>query len=405
MLSPMAVDSKRSFYEFFAGGGMARLGLGPAWRCAFANDLDPMKTAVYRANFSSHDLREADVWDVRPKDLPGRADLAWASFPCQDLSLAGKRAGLEGDRSGTFFGFWRLMEALRREKRPPRLLVLENVSGALTSRGGKDFVALARLLADAGWRFGALELDAARFLPQSRPRLFIIAQRADAPLDAPFAEPYDDALAIPPFGFTPALLTAAQALPPDLAAHWVWWRLPQPPPRQITLADIVETDAEDARWHTPEETERLIGQMAARHLERVWEAQSIGGVQVGAAYRRTRAVNGARVVRAEVRFDGLAGCLRTPAGGSSRQFLLFCDGERVRSRPVRPREAARLMGLPDGYVLPERTTAALHVLGDGLAAPVVRWLAKHLLEPLSAREPGPIATTRHTAPALTPGLN
>ncbi len=82
----------RTFLEFFAGGGMARLGLGRGWRCLFANDLDPAKCAAYRANFGGEELVEADIAGLSARDLPAaRADLAWASFPCQDLSLAGAR--------------------------------------------------------------------------------------------------------------------------------------------------------------------------------------------------------------------------------------------------------------------------------------------------------------------------
>ncbi len=140
------------FYEFFAGGGMARLGLGPRWTCAFANDFDAVKAATYRANFAdaAGHLHVGDVWQVSPDDLPGRADLAWASSPCQDFSLAGGRAGLAGGRSSAFFGFWRLMEALDDEARAPRVVVIENVSGLLTSHGGADFAPLGAALAGRG---------------------------------------------------------------------------------------------------------------------------------------------------------------------------------------------------------------------------------------------------------------
>jgi DNA (cytosine-5)-methyltransferase 1 len=83
-----------------------------------------------------------------------------------------------------------------------------------------------------------------------------------------------------------------------------------------------------------------------------------------------------------VRLDGLAGCLRTPRGGSSRQVIVVVDGGEARTRLLTPREAARLMGLPDSYQLPKSATAALQVAGDGVAVPVVRWLAEQLLEPL-----------------------
>jgi len=359
----------RTFYEFFAGGGMARIGLGETWTCAFANDFDPVKAATYRANFpdAAAHFREGDVWALSPDDLPGRADLAWASSPCQDFSLAGGRAGLKGGRSSAFFGFWRLIAALDDAGRAPRLIVIENVAGLLTSHRGADFAALAAALVKRGYRFGALEIDAAQVLPQSRPRVFVIATReASAGLIGKSAF------------HTRAVRAAHAALPAELAAHWVWWRLDAPPARNTDLAALLEPDAAVA-WHTPAQTARLLALMAPLHRARL-SAQR--GRTVGAVFRRTRIEDGRTVQRAEVRFDGLAGCLRTPRGGSSRQAIVVVEDGGVRSRLVTPREAARLMGLPDSYRLPAATTGALHVAGDGVAVPVVRWLAQELLEPL-----------------------
>jgi hypothetical protein len=104
-----------TFYEFFAGGGMARAGLGEGWHCVFANDFDEMKAATYRENWGADHLICGDVASLKTSDLPGIADLSWASFPCQDLSLAGDYRGLgRADsavmtRSGTFWPFWKLM--------------------------------------------------------------------------------------------------------------------------------------------------------------------------------------------------------------------------------------------------------------------------------------------------------
>ena len=169
-----------TFYEFFAGGGMARTGLGPGWRCLFANDLDAAKAQAYRANFDGEDLSVGDVWKLEAGTLPARADLAWASSPCQDVSLAGARRGLAGQRSSAFWGFWRLIRQLDAEGRAPRAIGIENVTGLLSSHGGADFTALCAALAGLGYRFGALEIDAAMFTPQSRPRLFVLAVREAA---------------------------------------------------------------------------------------------------------------------------------------------------------------------------------------------------------------------------------
>ncbi len=122
--------------------------------------------------------------------------------------------------------------------------------------------------------------------------------------------------------------------------------------------------------------------MAPLHAAKLDAARASGARQVGALFRRTRVESGRSVQRAEVRFDGLAGCLRTPRGGSSRQILLIVDGGRVRTRLLTGREGARLMGLPEDYRLPRSATGALHVMGDGVAVPVVRFLAERLIEPL-----------------------
>ena len=368
-----------TFYEFFAGGGMARLGLGAGWACRFANDVDPVKAATYRANFADAadalgHFHQGDVWALGPDDLPGLADLAWASSPCQDVSLAGARAGLAGGRSSAFFGFWRLIEGLAAQGRAPRTLVIENVSGLLTSNGGRDIIALGAALAAQGYSFGALEIDAARFLPQSRPRVFVIATRDPPPPalvgDGPFQ--------------TRAVRAAAARLPAVLAARWIWWRMPTPLARNTDLAALLEEDAA-VDWHSPERTARWLALMAPLHRARLEAARARGERVVGAVYRRMRFEAGVKVQRAEVRFDGLAGCLRTPRGGSSRQLIVAVEGGQVRTRLLSPREAARLMGLPEGYVLPKAATSALQVAGDGVAVPVVRWLARELLEPLLDR--------------------
>jgi DNA (cytosine-5)-methyltransferase 1 len=370
----MQPDSSAQFFEFFCGGGLSRLGLEGEFSCAFANDINPLKARAYRAAFGGDHLREGDVWKLSPADLPGRAALAWASFPCQDLSLAGARRGLAAPRSGAFWGFHRLIERLVQERRAPDVLALENVTGLLSSHAGADFAALMHALDGLGYRAGALEIDAALFTPQSRPRLFIVAARnAPAHLMAPGpGEPFH----------SPALRGVVARLPDALRKRFVWWRLEAPPRRNARLADMLEDDA-SVPWQSDAQTAKLLGQMSPLQRARVDALRESGRREVGAVFRRIRIEHGVRVQRAEARFDGVAGCLRTPAGGSSRQLLLFVEGQHTRSRLLTPREAARLMGAPDHYPLPENQTAALHLVGDGVCVPAVRWLSQQLLAPLA----------------------
>ncbi len=371
-----------AFYEFFAGGGMARAGLGNRWSCRFANDFDAKKGTAYTANWGTEELVVRDVAALSVGDIPEGADLAWASFPCQDLSLAGSGAGLKGERSGTFWHFWRLLMALDEEQRAPKIVALENVCGALWSHDGKDFAAIGAALVKGGYRFGALVIDAVHFVPQSRPRLFIIGLKNYATVPGLLTMQEPDSIWHPPH-----LVRAYDRLPQKVKDAWFWWRLPVPPRRRSTFSDLIEEEPQGVAWHTPAETKRLISMMSPLNLRKVEQAKRLGYRVVGGIYRRTRAdENGDRMQRAEVRFDDISGCLRTPVGGSSRQTILIVEGQKVRSRLLSPREAARLMGLPDSYILPKNYNEAYHLAGDGVVVPVVRFLAECLLEPIVASE-------------------
>jgi len=357
---------------------MARAGLGFSWECVFANDFDEKKAATYTRNWGKDHFRPGDVGTVLPSEIYGEADLAWASFPCQDLSLAGNQAGIDGLRSGAFWKFWKLVTALKREDRHPKIIVLENVYGAITSNGGKDFEALLNTLQNGGYRSGALVIDAVHFVPQSRPRLFVIAVRNDVQIpkklrmDTPF-----------PLWTPVGLSTALDGMGFFDRSDWICWRLPLPPRRVQSLSDVIDEIPNGVTWHTSEETKRLLAMMSPVHLDKIREAQLLGRRVVGTLYKRTRVdVSGTRKQRAEVRFDDIAGCLRTPGGGSSRQTIVVVEGRRIRSRLLSPREAARLMGLDEDYQLPENYNDAYHLAGDGVVVPVVRHLAEYLFEPL-----------------------
>lgn len=363
------------FYEFFAGGGMARLGLGEEWQCLFANDFDPKKGAAYKANFGDTELHIGDVAKVNAKQLPGRAMLAWGSFPCQDLSLAGNGQGLAGSRSGIFWAFWRLLNSLKAEQRMPPIIALENVSGLITSHGGKDLTSLVECLSSAGYRVGALEIDAAYFVPQSRPRLFIVAVQKGVQLPKGLTTTTPN-----PSWHRKKLQDVVESLPPTAKKSWVWWKLPMPTNEVQPLINIIEDEPTSVVWHTPAETNRLLDMMTAANMAKVMEAKKSGKREVGAIYRRTRL----GMQRAEVRFDGLSGCLRTPSGGSSRQIIMVIEGKKVRSRLISSRETARLMGLSDTYELPKKYNEAYHLTGDGVAVPAVSWLERHIIRRLAA---------------------
>lgn len=373
---------RHTYYDFFAGGGMAGIGLGSQCRCLFANEIDSKKAASYKANHhGGTELLLKDVSAVTLDDIPGTADLIWASFPCQDLSLAGKGAGLAGKRSGLFRPFWQLVCDLNADGRGPKIVAVENVAGAITSNGGRDFAILAASFTALGYRFGPVVVDAVHFLPQSRPRLFIIGVRGD--LHIPDDKSQDAPSSV---WHPPSLIECHNLLSAKSRSRWLWWNLPIPLARETALSSLIEAEPNGVAWHTPAETQYLLDLMTDLNRKKVDAAMLLGTKVIGTIYRRTRPdASGIKRQRAEIRFDEIAGCLRTPTGGSSRQTIMIVEGNKVKSRLLSPREAAGLMGLPDTYQLPTTYNDAYKLAGDGVAVPVVRHLAASLFEPTLRR--------------------
>jgi len=216
-------------------------------------------------------------------------------------------------------------------------------------------------------------------VPQSRPRLFIVAIRQNTPVAANLYLKYPNAVWHPP-----SLRKAYAALPKRIQDHWMWWNLPEPNDPIKKMSELIEREPVGVKWHTKEQTRDLLGMMSEVNKAKLREVQAYGGLRIGTIYKRTRAgTDGRKLQRAEVRFDEISGCLRTPTGGSSRQTVLIAEGKSVSSRLLSPREAARLMGVPERYPLPANYNEAYHLFGDGLVVPAVAWLEKYLLRPLA----------------------
>jgi DNA (cytosine-5)-methyltransferase 1 len=364
-----------SFYEFFSGGGMARLGLGNGWKCQFSNDWDIKKTTAYLENFApANEHHFGDIGKVTTAQLPDHVSLAWASFPCQDLSLAGNGKGLAGDRSGVFWAFWKLMQSLRSEGRRPPIIALENVAGLISSHQGQDLRNLVKAFSEADYNVGAVLIDAALFLAQSRPRLFIIAVDNRIPIPSTLVSNIPSSIWHPK-----KLCDVILGADDSVRKNWIWWHLPRPVLSPSPLSAIIEDVPIGVEWHSQQETERILAMMSLTNKKKIELAKESPLGTYGTAYKRTR--DGKQ--RLEVRFDGFSGCLRTPSGGSSRQIIIAIENNEVKTRLISPRETARLMGLPDEYRLPKKYNDAYHLTGDGVAVPAVAWLEQHILTPLA----------------------
>ena len=346
--------------DFFAGSGLVTEAVRKHFEVVWANDICEKKRAVYVVNHGAEHFSLKSITDIRGRDVPA-AEVSWASFPCQDLSLAGAQAGLSGARSSLVWEWLRIYDEM---KVKPRVLVAENVAGLVASAGGNNYRALHLELVNRGFKVGALLLDAIDFLPQSRPRVFVIAAPCDTPTD-------HLTTLEPNWGHTASVISAAHGLP-----GWVYWRLPQPTPAsRRNLDDVIEWDAPT---DGEEKSKHVLGLIAPLHQTRLLQ-ELTNGFRVAPGYRRTR--QGRQVL--ELRFDGVAGCLRTPKGGSSRQVLVLRKNRTLATRLPTPRELARLMGAPDSFRLPANYNEAYKAMGDAVAVPVVRHLARHLLLPLA----------------------
>ena len=366
--------SARTVAEFFAGIGLVRIGLQASkWRVLFANDFDPLKVRMYSDQFSDTEqvMSMTDVHVLSASDVPP-VTIATASFPCNDLSAAGGRLGLDGSKSSAFWGFARVLEAM--SLRPPILLV-ENVMGLLTTHGGSSLERVLSELNHLGYCVDVFEVDARHFVPQSRRRLFVVAAaeevraRSGARLDVDEMSPSDT---------RPAPVVQFMLRHPDL--RWGIRRLPNLPHSEMSIASIVaRTPPEECHWWSAPRVARLISQMRPTHRGRVLDLMKRDQISFATVFRRTRQGHSA----AEVRSDGVAGCLRTPRGGSAREILLELGHGCCRVRLLAPRECAALMGAED-YEISVSDNQALFGFGDAVCVPVISWIAQNYLDPLIA---------------------
>lgn len=360
--------------DFFAGSGLVSLGLSDEFKTVWANDNCVKKRQTFTANHDPNSFVSTSVTDLSSEDIPS-ADLAWASFPCQDLSLAGGLNGIrKGTRSSLFWEWVRLLQGMKEQGRAPSLLVAENVVGFMVANGGAHFRDAHQALRHLGYRVGALMLDAKLFLPQSRKRAFLIAVKPSISVSGLSQRG-------PSEPFHPSSLVRASFLVND--PEWIWWSLPIPGQDKVAFSAICDRDATcDPKWKTEELCE-LLSPVNRKKLD---AAVRTGMFLAGTGYRRTRPIeSGGKTQRLEIRFDGTAGCLRTPNGGSSRQTVLIVDRGEVRSRLMTVRECARLMGAPDTYDIVGTYNDGYRAMGDAVAVPVTQWLSKHLLAPLARR--------------------
>jgi DNA (cytosine-5)-methyltransferase 1 len=363
-LRPHSAPARPRAAEFFSGIGLVRLALErQGWQVVFANDIDADKAEMYRHNWpQNEDLVEGDIYSIAAEHIPD-CELFTASFPCNDLSIAGKWEGLAGKESSAFWQVIRLLRDMG-DRRPP-LVLLENVVGFLMSREGADLEQALSALGELGYCVDAVILNAKHWTPQSRARLFVIAKK-DTGGDRHPMPAESDARPAPLVQF--AFLN--QHLP------WNFQSLPRLPKPTARLADIVEDlPDDDPHWWNNERAAYFMSQLSEKHAAEAAERIASDSISYATAFRRVRKGKS----MAELRTDGIAGCLRTPRGGSGRQILFKAGAGRYQVRLLTARECARLQGVPDSYAIDVPLNQALFGFGDAVCVPAVEWIAANHL--------------------------
>jgi DNA (cytosine-5)-methyltransferase 1 len=360
-------EFKKTVAEFFAGIGLMRAGLEQTgWEIIFANDIDPMKQRLYLNHYDQsfgHFLLN-DIHKTSPNTIPS-VTLATASFPCTDLSVAGKREGLQGKESSSFWGFIDILNGM--EWRKPPLILLENVTGFITSHSGKDLKDALIALNKLGYFVDIFIIDAVHFVPQSRARFFIVGKLSPTNnINNRFAK---ESLIRP--------IKLREFINNNRDINWdINNNLPQLPKLKIHFGDIIDSIPKNSKeWWSNERVDYLLNQTFDRHLDKIKKLKENNFYTYLTAFRRVRSGKS----MAEIRFDGIAGCLRTPKGGSARQIVLEVGKGEVNVRLLTPKESAKLMGAND-FKLSGTATESLFGFGDAVCVPVISWIAQNYLD-------------------------
>lgn len=377
----------KTFVEFFAGVGLVREGLANNdWLCQWANDISQDKKDTYVANYGDEHFYLGDIWDVA-KDtglLPNSTFLYTASFPCTDLSVAGNRAGLAGEHSGTLNALFDILKAKKNENRKPKVVLLENVKGFLTSHGGEDVKNTVSLFSQLGYYIDIVELDASYFTPQSRQRVFVIAVDADIAKDVMLIkEPnliLDNWWSV--FDKQPILRSEKirKIIEKTPELNWGIFDIDFERTINNNLNEIIEIEIpnDSKLWWSEERKTHLFEQMNDNHKAKLINLIDTQEYSYGTVFRRMRKGKST----AEFRTDGVAGCLRTPKGGSSKQILIRAGFNRWDVRLLSPREYARLQGTRDTFILPKNPNKGFFAMGDAVCVPVISFLSDNILTPI-----------------------
>lgn len=336
-----------TFADFCAGIGGFRLGLEDlGLRCVYACEHDKDCVATYNANFSADHAPE-DILSVVPARLPD-FDILCAGFPCQPFSLAGKKLGLEDERSRVLPQLLKIIAAKK-----PKVVLLENVENFRAFGGGSLLEATLKALDEAGYIGFSDVLDASRFgVPQQRRRLFIVAFRREVGIQA-FRFPTGSALQTP---FRPFLAAGDCSIP--ITGRW-----------QEYIDFYGGKKALHELSFTPPKT-------------RLGIEKAHAGIDLGDCIYQMRS-SGIRALSLDRPLPTLAVSI---SGGGA--MIPVYSKER---RHLNLTEIRRVMGFPDSFQFPVSRTSAIKQLANAVSPPVAKAIGAAIMAAAARGDGAPSA--------------
>ena len=353
---------KINYLDLFSGVGGFSLGLqkaGYKFHYHGFSEIDKYSIQTYKRRFK--DAEElGTITDINPERLPD-IDLVTFGFPCQDLSQAGKRKGLGGERSGLFFEAMRIIRAKK-----PKYIVFENVKGLLSSGGGKDFKICLEEIANAGYDGGWQLLNTRWFLPQNRQRVYFVGHLRGECRPEIFPITENDTILKETQRKTQS--NGKRIRCDNTQANTISSRYYKDGSENLIESGlkqigVIEKDSEATRVYDPSGTARTIkdgGGMGAK----------TGLYDVKGVAYRTRSYRG-QDGHIEERDDDVANASNSVQKDSMVQFTGV--------RRLTPLECERLQGFPDGWTEGNSDTQRYKQMGNAVSVPVVQEIAKRLI--------------------------
>jgi len=388
------------FISLFSGIGGFDLAFERAgMECVAVCEIDKNAQSVLRRHFPKAELFD-DVRKVGKETHERKSiDVICGGFPCQDVSVAGKRAGIAGERSGLWFEFARIIDELE-----PRWVVVENVPGLLSSNNGKDFAVIVQWLAQRGYGVTWRVLDAQYFgVPQRRRRVFIVGSFGNGSAAEVLFESESGA------GNTPPSREAGQVASTLFASGTGTSRPAGTASETGFLVAIQQNTRDEVRLINGDG--QIAGALAAQAGMKqqnyiafmAGQGEKAGGI--GASETLSPTLKGAgsgtnqvptiAIIEQNnfVSTPDMISLRANPAQPliaqplrAGRQYSDMGDGQTnvfpvgAGVRRLTPTECERLQGFPDGWTDGQSDSARYRQLGNAVAVPVVEWIAKRIVK-------------------------